>query len=410
MSSSGVRSRFISDKSAFVPKGSLAYFKEESPASESEQYKGVQLTESESHTRGKDGSFHEGGPFYTARTKIYVPYLHVDLKSQYYYGWTYKGPIYTPPPALIRTPLDLYKYRPKDTSDLDPYGAEAISFVSPGVPSNELSEQLIEQKRDGLPSLPGVSSWKERANAVKAAGSEYLNTVFGWRPLVEEIVSFAHIVSHSHGIIKQYQEGAGGNTHEEFHFPIEINTESETRESIRPEFPGFSTNWFDDVSVQGTMQIDTTDTIRRWFSGSFTYPDLSATDSVDSMDGHARNAEVLLGTKLTPDSLWELAPWSWAVDWFSDTGDIIQNASNFAELGLIMRYGYMMEEHSTNTTHRIPPPYQIHGVEGLVPPCEIFTISKVRRPANPFGFGVHWPELSPEHVLVALALGITVLL
>jgi hypothetical protein len=121
-------------------------------------------------------------------------------------------------------------------------------------------------------------------------------------------------------------------------------------------------------------------------------------------------ARKLLGLSLTPDVLWELTPWSWALDWFSNMGNVIQNVTNFATQGSILRYGYVME------TTTITDTYTLRGltkrVSGSVPvsiePTISFTTEvKQRRKANPFGFGLTWEGLSPFQLSIAAALGLS---
>jgi hypothetical protein len=120
----------------------------------------------------------------------------------------------------------------------------------------------------------------------------------------------------------------------------------------------------------------------------------------------ALKANQLIGTAITPETIWNIIPWSWATDWFANTGDIIHNITAFANGGLIMRYGYIMEHTVTTDTYN----FQYNAPSGTKPkvaPLILVTETKVRRPANPFGFGVHWDGLSPFQISIAAALGLT---
>jgi hypothetical protein len=118
-------------------------------------------------------------------------------------------------------------------------------------------------------------------------------------------------------------------------------------------------------------------------------------------------AKKILGLSLTPDIVWNLTPWSWAVDWFSNTGDVISNLTDWATDGLVLRYGYVMEHTITSDT------YTYSGNTGLidgnvrVPPLTLVTETKIRRRANPFGFGITWDGLSPRQLAITAALGLT---
>jgi hypothetical protein len=120
----------------------------------------------------------------------------------------------------------------------------------------------------------------------------------------------------------------------------------------------------------------------------------------------ALRAKKLLGIIPTPSTLWNLAPWSWATDWFLNTGDVISNLTDWATDGLVMRYGYMMEHTIVRDTYTLTKPgLSSPGVR--VQPLTLVTETKMRRKANPFGFGLTWSGLSPRQTAIAVALGLT---
>jgi len=114
-----------------------------------------------------------------------------------------------------------------------------------------------------------------------------------------------------------------------------------------------------------------------------------------------------LGLKLTPDTLWNLAPWSWAVDWFSNAGDVISNLSDIGEYGLVMRYGYLMEESITTDTYTLEGVVLSDGKPFNCEPLVLVNHTKTRKQANPYGFGVSWDTLSTFQISILSALGIS---
>jgi len=123
------------------------------------------------------------------------------------------------------------------------------------------------------------------------------------------------------------------------------------------------------------------------------------------MGRYALEAKKLLGLSLTPETLWNIAPWSWAVDWFSNTGDVISNLSDWASDGLVMHYGYMMEKTIVKDTYNITP----SGIQAFpsVPNLTLVTETKQRIRANPFGFGLSFDGLSTIQKAILAALGIS---
>lgn len=390
------------------------------------QTSSAQVTESEGHQRNRKGFFDSGGSFYTAKRIISKPTkIHFVGNEYAEKGFPgehlarvirYSGPFFPHDPLLMMNDMKATLNRSKDTSDLDKVGATAISRCSPVNPVDTLGQGLVEGYHDGLPSIPGIQTWRRRADIVRAAGSEFLNAVFGWKPLVSEVRDFSSTVRDSRDILKQYHKNQGTNVHREFHFPIDISVgepsvvAKEVHAFIGTGLGGggFSLDWHTDQV--GKVLRSVTQSTEQWFSGSFTYGVPSQSDSWRRMLGYGSDADKLFGIALTPELLWNVAPWSWAVDWFSNAGDVIRNVSNFSGAGQVMRYGYMMETKVTTITYTMDRSgVFIRGQEIPAPIFEMKFISKVRRPANPYGFGITSGSLSPLQIAIVAALGITLL-
>jgi len=156
---------------------------------------------------------------------------------------------------------------------------------------------------------------------------------------------------------------------------------------------------------QASRVVTQTDTKKTWFSGEFVYryPPVDAL-LVRRMRAYARS---ILGVSLSPDTLWNITPWTWLADWFGNAGDILANVSAISEDDLVMRYGYLMQEVKREISH-------VHN--GVVPTWGTVprTISgtttyvvKSRIGASPYGFGMTWDDLSPRQFAILAALGIT---
>lgn len=373
---------------------------------------GAQYTESVGHRRNpKNGNYEEGGPFLSVKVEYDVPSVSgrctsgtlgkpgfTELAGQFYI---------LPPGSPSNKSLQKPTSVPRSSdSALDKMGATMIAQVAPTNSTSELSTALGEiLKERRLPSIPGVTTWKKRAEIVRAAGSEYLNYQFGWKPLVKDVKDLGSSARFARTIAQHHAEGAGKSNRREFHFPIE---KSSTLDIVEPEaLPRCGGGMMAPEGTAGVRVVSTESETRRWFVGAFTYPSPDQIDSWKRMIGHGTEADKLFGIALDPDVLWELAPWSWAVDWVSNTGDVIHNLSEMALNGLVMRYGYVMEETKTITTARIIESRLKPAFLNSVPASRRIATSKCRRPANPFGFGLTWEGLSPTQLAIAAACGIT---
>ena len=373
---------------------------------------------SEGHARNrKTGTWQGGGPFHVTHTG---PFYELGSVYNAFNGTerVYSGPVI----GIVKDSTPIKEHyngtinKSFDESSMNADGTTAISLVAPTNPTANLSTALAESYREGNPSLPGIQSWKQRTNAAKAAGSEYLNYQFGWAPLVGEVHSVVNAARYHRDIMSNYRHNEGKNIHRRFDFSPEIITWEESV-LASPVFRPLPSTFNSGEVGNHEAQIVCEKTRKRWFEGCFTYGGPSETDYFRRALGFGSEADAVYGLTLTPDVLWNLTPWSWAVDWFTNAGDVIKNISNFALAGLVMRYGYMMEETSyTYYTRHNPVSYRTLLSQNPTKTGKavmgansrgITTVTKSRCPANPFGFGVGWEGLSPTQLAITAALGIT---
>lgn len=300
---------------------------------------------------------------------------------------------------------------------LNAWGAKAIARCAPTEPTVSLAASLLEAYRDGLPKLIGRSTWQERVRKAQTlrknagtASDEFLNVEFGWLPLISDVRDFTSTVIHLHKLLQQYMRDNGRVVRRRFSFPPEISYV----ESV------ISTNQFPRAGINGSPIFDSTKsprgivvrrrstTVYRWFSGAFVYhlPQSFFASMYTPFAADFQTAQKLFGLELTPDVLWQLTPWSWAVDWFSNVGDVIHNASAWANDGLVMKYGYIMEHSRVQDTYTYTGPTNIRGGSAARPPdLTLVSETKKRKAANPFGFGLTMSGLSPVQKSILAAVG-----
>lgn len=292
-------------------------------------------------------------------------------------------------------------------SSLEAMGASAIARVKPTNSTSDLSVFLGELYREGIPKLLGAQTWKDRSLKARNAGREYLNVEFGWKPLIGEIRSLADSLRRADAVIKQYQRDAGRVVRRRYEFPSETSVETTTFRSGVSAYYAPSSGVLTDASTSNQGKVIRTRTTERrvWFSGAFTY---YIPDYLGGLGRASAEAKKLLGLGLTPDTLWNLSPWSWAVDWFSNAGDVISNISDMASDGLVMRYGYIMEHVIVRDVYSFVGPTGLKGGGSIVPTDVVLvTETKTRRRANPYGFGISWDSLTNRQIAILTALGIS---
>jgi len=379
-------------------------------------YQGKQRTVSEGHKwpPSKEGGLRDvGGPFYTEKSYVQgaaFPPFNATYFPSTTVGRQQSSQLSTPHPRQGDAPQ--YPTASVSTdAQLDALGATAIARCEPTNSMSNAVTFLGELMKEGLPHLISSSVWESRTDLARKSGSEYLNVQFGWIPILSDIQGFARAVSHADKVMSQYERDAGKVVRRRYSFPT-VKTESEQNyRDDGTQFPnGFFSNNFPNMTVSGgpsAVKVKTEVLTERWFSGAFTYYLPSDYDSRKKMGKLAAVADKLFGVQPSPEDVWNLAPWSWAIDWFSNTGDVINNLGKFGTEGLVMPYGYMMEHSIVKKTYSyvgrsgIKPPYD------KVPPISLVTESKKRREANPFGFGVSWDGLSSFQTSILAALGLS---
>jgi len=333
-------------------------------------------------------------------------------------------------PLKLNFPPDLSSSR----SALDVKGAIAVAAVSPTNQIAHTASAVTELLRD-MPRIPGIALWESRLRAIAtlaATGEEFLNYIFGIAPTLGDMGTFLKAVHKIDHVIDQFERDAGNVVRRKFVFPKE-RTETTTvldgtyspvgsirsHGGIPPEantgrnelLPG----WGQSHPVFETIRTRVTER-EIWFSGAFTYHLPGGYDTHAVGDRRALMAK-LFGAEPDLNTVWQLAPWSWAVDWFSDAGAFVKNLQSKISYGTVLRYGYVMEKTTTTDTYtagkvvsvplrpvnpaNLPDPYP------AISPVTLRRTTKKRIKANPFGFGVSWDGLSTVQQAIVAALGIT---
>jgi len=365
------------------------------------------VTEGHPFKSVKDKTYDIGGEFHTSKVQyegvkpLHFTYEYFSPPTEDRFG-TFDGFVLAVDPFGVPTPPSFASSR----HELEVAGATAISRCKPTNSVADASTFLGEALKDGIPRLPGVTLWENKLKALSNIGSEFLNESFGWLPLLNDIRSHANAVKHVDTVVQQFIRDSGKQVRRRFYFDEESSKDAiRYRTHVSPYMGGSVA--FENLAHLGIGDVyrvrETTQ--KRWFSGAFTYHLPSGTDSLSALSRHALEADKVFGTNVTPETLWELAPWSWAVDWVTNAGDVISNFSDYVAYGLILRYGYVMETSITKDTYTFVP-YSDSMPVVPIPDLVVHNTVKQRIQANPFGFGITWDGLSPFQLAIAGALGL----
>lgn len=356
---------------------------------------------------GKDGR-NIGGPFFSIKLE------NGDLPDPVssYSGWYNNAPrqktvqrVYPSPaartaarvgngstdPGTLEAALtEAAPYEKFSDNDLDSRGATAISRANPINPVFEgaatIAELISERKFFSVPGRSGNVS------------GEYLNYQFGVAPAVGGAQDLLSAIKRSEEIVDQLERDSGRKVRRQYRFPSERTVD----QSKVWTYPTCDVTSNANEFKPGWLTTTTTRETEIWFSGAFTYCLPAA-----GLNRRLSELDRLYGIKPGMDTGWELIPFSWMVDYFSNAGDVVKNLNAFAQDGLVMSYGYIMAK----TTVYVSERWDGQICKSTWRPFSaasnrVYTIMQ-RRSANPFGFGILDEDLSPRQWSILAAVGIS---
>lgn len=325
----------------------------------------------------------EGGPWLLEKHLSTYNFGHFENAN----GLGYKGPT-LPNPVCPLSQVLLGAVRSDSSYYSD--GAKAIAATEPTNAIFNGSVAIGETMSDGLPSLIGAETWKAKTLRAKQAGGEYLNYQFGWIPFVSDLHDFARAVKSTTDVVHQYQKRGEMRIRKHLELGRDLHTETtQVTQAIRN---------YGQRNIGSTLTSwSTTVDDRTWFDGCFRLYVPMDNSMRSRLKRYRLYARQLYGAELTPETVWNIAPWSWAIDWKTDIGAIIHNYSALGHNGLVLQYGYVMHEQHHTTV----------ASAGRWGTSAISSIRKRRVAANPYGFGVSLSSLNPQQTAVLAALGMS---
>lgn len=296
-----------------------------------------------------------------------------------------------------------------DLFDVSSYGATAWNRFKPGQPAASASVFLAEclDTTRMLKTTAGVfrEVWKHLTsrsgrNLAKEAASQHLNTQFGWLPFVSDVKKFYHTHKTAQKQISQLVRDSGQWVHRKGVVQSSHDSDYVVKSSTDPMLiPSVYTKLCTTPFGRCVIVKRTTQTIT--FSGRFRY----YVPKIEGENWYPNMYRKLMGLTLTPETLWELVPFSWLVDYYTNIGDVISNASdNGLVNNLVAKYAYLMGNTQVSA-HVVSTLNYRNGTRYLDFPYIIGR--KQRISANPFGFGLSASSLSGRQYGILTALGIS---
>lgn len=375
-----------------------------------------QVTGSEGHRWPKDRGVRDaGGPFETVkfradisdRTWVNNPRAPGGIGSECE-AWGNAGMhslSQIPAPFLQSSPEEaINEYRlwlpGSTTNQLQMAGTKFIADTIPTNPIVDGSVSMAELYREGLPSMIGATmTMKNKIDFFRSLGSEYLSVEFGWKPFLSDLDNATRAIFESAKIIKNLVEHSGKDLKR---FRMYPPTVTQTYQMLSSTPTATSAGMWSTAPQRASLDRKYT---RQWFSGCYTF--YFEPSKMDEIERIVTQARLLYGIQLTPEVLWNLAPWSWLIDWVANVGDVLHNISAFQQDGLVMKYGYVMEYSNRRiNTSWFGGNLRSSFTYPTRPLTSSFEITRKQRiQATPYGFGLSSTAFSSRQWAILIALG-----
>jgi hypothetical protein len=242
----------------------------------------------------------------------------------------------------------------------------------------------------------------------KKAADEFVNSQFGWAPFLGDMKKFHDTLVDSKNIIDKLSDENGKSLRKRV--PVTTGTTVEqvasgTGQLFTPIWlPG---DYFRSGS-QPTWTVMETKTTTTWASGKFRYYrpefDRSLPDYLSGWN-EARRQMDLYGLRISPSNLYNIVPWSWAVDWVSNARDYLDRASDYLMDGITAEYFYVMQHVTVQRSYiNILP---LVSGDLILEARKTVEIKERREGSSPFGLTLSWDNLTPRQLGIAGALGLS---
>lgn len=266
--------------------------------------------------------------------------------------------------------------------------------------------QVVSEARRRHKRLRGLS--KEDASA---AASDYLAYIFGAAPNIQVMDELADQLTRS----RRIAEAVSRQGWRRMRRRRVIRSVSDTA-SITQHGSWLHRATGNSWMFTGPLTKTTTVSQDVWWSGSFRMPTTDTDTWLDQCSDFFERLDLIAGLGVDIKMAWDLIPFSFVVDWFSNTGSYIENREVIRDYNIVCEYGYVMchtrtlhhgsfsgfvEKYPKNSTTR-----SFFGTSGASCSYTKLIETKQRAACSSYGFRTDFSALNPYQWSALTALGI----
>jgi hypothetical protein len=279
------------------------------------------------------------------------------------------------------------------------------------LPKNPLN--FLKDLQTNLRNLAsGASGGRSIKNILKGGAGEHLNFQFGILPMVKDVQDLIKNVRDLDRNLDQLRRDNGRPVRRRRHI-AGSSSYSIVESDLTPVqagasmLPTLAAGFFTGSSRKTVITQSYWDYV---FTARFRYfIDWQKADA-GNLATAAQISRMLLGLDVSPATLYELMPWSWLIDWFTNLGSVVSNLTNDQSDHLVADYAYVTGKYTSYVDTIIQPKLANCPNENVVIQGSSQTEVLKRINATPYGFGLTFQDLSPKQLGILGALGLTKLL
>jgi hypothetical protein len=290
---------------------------------------------------------------------------------------------------------------PLGTYSGDSWGATAYSKLKPTQPVFQGLNAIYE-----LREVPDMlrQRFLTGGNPLKSIGNYWLALQFGWKPLLNDIRKTILFQRAAQRKLNWLLENNGKPVRQRVTLQ-DLSTEPTgwVGQSYGAFAPILSTQYYSTVP---TYTFKRWETDKVWASGRFRF---WLPDGPRDITYKRRMMAYLYGINPTPKVIYNMIPWSWLIDWFTNASDCLSSLDAGVADRLAADYWYIMRKKTVEINYDCTGSIMTrdNGPIDISASAHNSAFSLYRTKGDPFGFGTNPSGLSPMQLSILGSLGLS---